>query len=84
LELSWAHLKDSWINVKPRNIPTSPSLNLGVTTGVPRERLGGFKPFPLNLQIFFELCVCKIYCLSCASILIKSFVSYRKTLKLVH
>ena len=38
---------------------------------------------PLNFQIFFELCVCKIYCPHSAPILIKFQILYRKTLKIV-
>jgi len=47
----------------------------------PEGRGRGFTP-PLNLQNFFELCVCKIYCPSSAPVLIKSYILYRKTLKL--
>jgi len=41
----------------------------------PEGGLGGFKP-PLNLQNFFQLCVCEIYCPSSATILIKSKIVY--------
>ena len=44
-----------------------------IATGVPRgARLRGSTHPPLNLQNFFELCVCKIYCPSSALILIKA------------
>jgi len=54
-----------------------------LATGVPRGGVRGFKP-PLDLQnLFWIMCLQNILCNS-ALILIKSYIFYRKTLKIVH
>ena len=62
-------------------------VNLGtscrLTTGVPRGEVRGVQPPPLNLQNFLN-CVFAKYTVSSAPILIKSYIFYRKTLKIVH
>jgi len=62
-----------------QNVDTTIMEGSIATTGVPR---GGYKPTPIESSKIFVLRVCKVYSPSPALKFIKSYILYRKTLKM--